>query len=335
MKTEPSVSSRTKYKFATAFPIITAIDVSIGTTSASSKAGSTRLRDRSVFTVRVSIHGYCINCIRNVRYRCVNGSTCVDGVDSYTCSCSVATSGPNCECSEQPDGEYECDATLVTDRATISVFNSTGRKRVSGFESTTTPFRVTNRTSPARFPNTRYTTTIDDVTAQTDKMISSTETVEGNNERTTSMATNAPTTTRKIPYRTVTGGATEIYEPAEITSLVVRTDASTFDTTFERSAETTNSEPNAISDSSIFEYVHFYSGSTRTRYETTLDWEDARTTTTETTFLDEYSNATAAPIPDQCRNVTCWNGGACDATDNGPKVSHVRSRSIYTPEGER
>lgn len=63
-------------------------------------------------------------------HRCLNGGTCIDGVDSYTCSCPSKVTGPNCECYVHTDGEYDCITTLspyntTTEHETITAFFET------------------------------------------------------------------------------------------------------------------------------------------------------------------------------------------------------------------
>lgn len=68
-------------------------------------------------------------------YRCLNGGTCVDGVDSYTCSCPPKVTGPNCECYIHTDGEYDCMTTL-------SPYNTTTEhETTTAFFETVTSFR--------------------------------------------------------------------------------------------------------------------------------------------------------------------------------------------------
>lgn len=53
-------------------------------------------------------------------YRCLNGGTCIDGVDNYTCLCPAQVSGVNCECILDDD-EYHCNITTTK----ITTFHET------------------------------------------------------------------------------------------------------------------------------------------------------------------------------------------------------------------
>ncbi|KAI8427603.1 hypothetical protein MSG28_002096 [Choristoneura fumiferana] len=41
--------------------------------------------------------------------RCMNGGTCIDGVDNFTCSCPPRLTGSLCECLIQDDDTYDCE----------------------------------------------------------------------------------------------------------------------------------------------------------------------------------------------------------------------------------
>ncbi|CAH0726520.1 unnamed protein product, partial [Brenthis ino] len=46
--------------------------------------------------------------------RCMNGGTCIDGVDNFTCSCPPKLTGALCECLILNDGSYDCDFVSPT-----------------------------------------------------------------------------------------------------------------------------------------------------------------------------------------------------------------------------
>ncbi|CAG9567385.1 unnamed protein product [Danaus chrysippus] len=55
--------------------------------------------------------------------RCLNGGTCIDGVDNFTCSCPPRLTGSLCECLILDDGNYDCEyirPTLLPDHTTAT-----------------------------------------------------------------------------------------------------------------------------------------------------------------------------------------------------------------------
>ncbi|XP_028179352.1 protein eyes shut [Ostrinia furnacalis] len=46
--------------------------------------------------------------------RCMNGGTCIDGVDNFTCSCPPRLTGTLCECLILDDGTYDCEYVSPT-----------------------------------------------------------------------------------------------------------------------------------------------------------------------------------------------------------------------------
>ncbi|XP_068084858.1 protein eyes shut [Anabrus simplex] len=45
--------------------------------------------------------------------RCMNGGTCLDGVDNFTCSCPPNLTGPICECLIVGPGQFNCSYTII------------------------------------------------------------------------------------------------------------------------------------------------------------------------------------------------------------------------------
>lgn len=46
-----------------------------------------------------------------LNYRCVNGGTCIDGIDEFTCSCPTGLTGLFCECLLLETGDMDCNYT--------------------------------------------------------------------------------------------------------------------------------------------------------------------------------------------------------------------------------
>ncbi|XP_050426579.1 protein eyes shut isoform X2 [Adelges cooleyi] len=64
--------------------------------------------------------------------RCLNGGTCVDGVDGYTCSCPKGLSGKDCDCAVIDDHTVNCTGW-------ITPYNSTVEETTAAFSSTPIP----------------------------------------------------------------------------------------------------------------------------------------------------------------------------------------------------
>lgn len=59
-------------------------------------------------------------------YRCLNGGTCIDGVDNFTCSCPPDLTGIFCECLILDDNDTDCSYIRSTSLTVpTSVFNKT------------------------------------------------------------------------------------------------------------------------------------------------------------------------------------------------------------------
>lgn len=78
----------------------------------------------------------------------MNGGTCIDGVDNFTCSCPPNLTGALCECFIQDDGEYDCEYIISTP---LPSYN----------ETRTTITLYTESSSVSTIDFTKYNTTID------------------------------------------------------------------------------------------------------------------------------------------------------------------------------
>ena len=59
---------------------------------------------------------------------CLNGGTCVDGVNSYTCSCPIGYSGDRCEINDNSNGGNSCEdaVSLLSDGSVTTGSNENG-----------------------------------------------------------------------------------------------------------------------------------------------------------------------------------------------------------------
>lgn len=88
--------------------------------------------------------------------RCMNGGTCIDGIDDFSCSCPMGLTGATCDCLELQTGDLECNYTLPYDIYTST--HSTKEYEYSTDYSTTELYR--NSKGSTIHPNlyNRYTT---------------------------------------------------------------------------------------------------------------------------------------------------------------------------------
>lgn len=85
------------------------------------------------------------NIIRRIKYftcfRCLNGGTCVDGVDSYSCSCPEGLLGRFCECIKTDVGDLNCNYIKYplpnTSLPFTPISTPLGHKETDDFSSTT------------------------------------------------------------------------------------------------------------------------------------------------------------------------------------------------------
>ena len=269
--------------------------------------------------------------------RCINGGTCIDGVDSYTCSCPHGITGPNCECLDQADGEYECTAILVTDYydtktnlRTTTISNNSTYQQTSITKLFTPRWNSEKRWSVTQPITTTEMTETTERNTPTEEITSSVTTEEIFSELPNPVVTVSNTTVITTAYYTIGESRTESlvmatkkYEPP-----TTEMETSTSNTIYEQSTETEISEP-TTQIYSIFDYDDY--DKARTQYETTFDWLNS-VRNTESTFTREYWNVTkffteTTVVPKhKCENTTCLNGGTCEMSDYDPKVSFFKNK---------
>lgn len=80
----------------------------------------------------------------------MNGGTCIDGVDNFTCSCPPMLTGPLCECLILEGGNFDCQYVSSTSRpeSTLSAFFTTFSTELTSTEMITTTYSGYNDTIP-------------------------------------------------------------------------------------------------------------------------------------------------------------------------------------------
>lgn len=80
----------------------------------------------------------------------MNGGTCIDGVDNFTCSCPPMLTGPLCECLIVEDGNFDCQYVSSTSRpeSTQSIFFTALSTDITSTEMMTSSYSGYNDTIP-------------------------------------------------------------------------------------------------------------------------------------------------------------------------------------------
>ncbi|XP_026738289.1 protein eyes shut-like [Trichoplusia ni] len=87
--------------------------------------------------------------------RCMNGGTCIDGVDNFTCSCPPKLTGPLCECLILDDESYDCEYVSPTPQT-----SSTQSVLTTLIEETTSAKPFTEISTSVTYVSFNETTTI-------------------------------------------------------------------------------------------------------------------------------------------------------------------------------
>lgn len=270
--------------------------------------------------------------------RCVNGGTCIDGIDEYSCSCPPQITGMSCECLMLDNGEFDCNFT-----SDFTPFMSS----TSEIYQTT----ITYTTSPIYSVDDLSSTDISDVatemvTEKTESISMEYETSELTTmlSSTVELITNTSFTTSENNFDATTTANT-VYSTTEYISDVSRNLGST-NTTESSVASETSSISSTTTDNiykSTTDYNPIVVDTTlsnsfftdypmvKTNTESTIT-DDQRSiipieTTTEymipTTTGRDTNISTVEPKTPVCSNKMCQNGGTCVPTPKGAKVSDI------------
>lgn len=275
--------------------------------------------------------------------RCVNGGTCIDGIDEYSCSCPPQITGMSCECLMLDNGELDCNFT-----SDFTPFMSS----TSEIYQTT----IAYTTSPIYSVDDLSSTDISDVATEivtektestsmeygTSELTTMTSTVEliTNTSFTTSENNFDATTTANTVYSTTEYisdvsrmlGSTNTTESGTISSVASETASISSTTTDYIYKSTTDYNPivvdTTLSNSFFTDYPIV-----KTNTESTVT-DDQRSiipieTTTEyvtpTTTGSDTNITTVEPKTPVCSNKMCQNGGTCVPTPKGAKVGDIIS----------
>nr|XP_015835340.1 PREDICTED: protein eyes shut isoform X1 [Tribolium castaneum]XP_015835341.1 PREDICTED: protein eyes shut isoform X1 [Tribolium castaneum] len=239
--------------------------------------------------------------------KCMNGGTCVDGIDNSTCSCPPNLTGVQCECLILDNGGLDCTYTspqTVPPIRTSTIFHPTTTETEVPNTTTVQPFSTTIAwtTTEVVPPTTTYTQT------QSTTELTETILVYSTTPKVTEMSvvTTETEPTTETTYSTVT--TTEIYtEPVfttttgKIITTMLSTETSSFPpvTTFLPMTSTPKQESNfSLPD------------------ETTTSFftKKPETTTALTAFFTETTTkllTDTTVVPFDCTKTHCQNGGTC------------------------
>lgn len=252
-------------------------------------------------------------------YRCMNGGTCIDGVDNFTCSCPPQLTGPLCECLILEGENYDCEYVSPT-----PLTSSTQSVLTTLMEETTSAKPTITDMSPTYSP-TNYTTTL--LTTETGTM--STDVIEISTEK---EAVVTEITTSKDTDAT-TGKDTGVTTTSEETTIT--TETTTTKAGITELPEHEETRPTMESDNAKTELTTECQGvcnDTVTRPVTTVT--DSTTSSTETT---KYEIPTMVPTKDTTEEttlttpsttLTTTEGGAAEITTT-PKVD-VSTDKMFT-----
>ncbi|XP_045769800.1 protein eyes shut [Maniola jurtina] len=181
--------------------------------------------------------------------RCMNGGTCIDGVDNFTCSCPPRLTGTLCDCLVLDDGSYECEyvsptyipsynesiiTTLFTESTPIGSSMIDYTKYNTSFSTTTSitivPENVNLTTTSDSITKT-VTTAITTETAEMDLTTVKTESTTLETESPTSKidSITTETVTEEFSRETLEADSSKTEATTECTGSCVKTNDSTID----------------------------------------------------------------------------------------------------------
>ncbi|XP_037042682.1 protein eyes shut [Bradysia coprophila] len=267
--------------------------------------------------------------------RCVNGGTCIDGIDEYSCSCPPQITGMSCECLMLDTDDYDCNYTSDFTTTMFSTYET------ANTASPTVQFEITS-------------TVISDATTE---MATDDNSIIDSYETTTVLTS----TTSTVELTTSISLTSESYPDSTTVNLVTTTTETTSDVTqfidvgsitTEGTESETTAVPETTTASSVTTDVMYRS---TTDYNTILDdttlsnsfftdYPTMKTTTESTVFVDKSETSTvdgqqptmttettteyvipttievdknvSTSKPIACAKV-CQNGGTCVSTPEG------------------
>ncbi|CAG9099918.1 unnamed protein product [Plutella xylostella] len=217
---------------------------------------------------------------------CMNGGTCIDGVDNFTCSCPPRLTGSLCECLILDDGAYDCKYVSPTPipTTTMSVILTTMRQGWTSTELIPTGSEQYNDTT------TQFITISQETESSS---VLSNEVTEGREmDSTTDMTTFIEhETDTLLPEYQITGKTTDITSTMATTKLTTVTEVQVTDT----------SEVVTVTDCG----ETCIKSSTETIAKIPVPGEEVKTSTQSLdTSITDSTSATSINAPTEFSNVT-------------------------------
>ncbi|KAL1124136.1 hypothetical protein AAG570_001906 [Ranatra chinensis] len=282
---------------------------------------------------------------------CLNGGSCIDGVDSYSCSCPTGLTGRFCECvisdgsidcnhirptigvptTSSVETEYDSSTTVLVHSTDYEVSSRSGTELFTetvtqGFSTKSVTEEMIDETSPfleeewsTRMGTTRWTQT--ETSTEVDTTYASTT----SDEATESWydVTSASTGTATMERTTIGPPTSHTYVPI---SYFTResTDVPGQTTSLYLTPTTEDSGPSAESRTlppGVTEHTFPFDTP-----KVSIPWTSTDGAYESTTDGEETSTATA--LPPGCDQEPCKNGGTCHHTQTGTKVIQLCRRLL-------
>lgn len=265
----------------------------------------------------------------------MNGGTCIDGVDNFTCSCPPKLTGPLCECLILDDGSHDCEYVSPTPGSTQSVFTTIIFEGSTDVISTSNTYndtigRTMLTTESDNFTSIGVLTTEHETETTTPQIITSTvsylETVTNENivtEEFTKQTIKLKTTTELSPTN----------PPSPPTIPDTTTDSVTLKTTKDSSDDVTSTELTVTTDKEITAEITSTPKADSTTDKMFTDTPTEHSTEQVTPPTLSTTEVTAATdtqdystMQSECTDSYCNNHGTCVNSPNGIRVSQLFER---------
>ncbi|CAH1645076.1 unnamed protein product [Spodoptera littoralis] len=175
--------------------------------------------------------------------RCMNGGTCIDGVDNFTCSCPPRLTGPLCECLILDDESYDCEYVSPTPPT-----SSTQSVLTTLIDEITTP-RVYTEMSSTYSPNDTtilttdseaVSTTVTDTSTEKEPVFTATTIITEITTKEDAISSTSEETTVTSESTTTKAGISELPDHEE-TRPTIESDNAKTDTTTDDAVSTSSS----------------------------------------------------------------------------------------------
>lgn len=272
----------------------------------------------------------------------MNGGTCIDGVDNFTCSCPPQLTGALCDCLVTDDGTYDCEyiaptpwpthsviTTILFENSTSDVMTSTfigndtiARSSVTDTGETTigTITKIESTTeSVITEGNTEVTTEVATATVVTEDLI--TVTIDADNSQKETTTESSAITTPFVTEIDTTTETTTVNEDVKPGTKTTEESITAIDTTVNEVIVEVTSTPSGDSTDKMFTDVpteHPTDLVTPPTYSTT---EGMEITTGTETVTHGYTT-----VQSECTDSICNNHGTCVNSPLGIRVSSFKKQ---------